>query len=112
MNWIILVLVLVIFVGAVGWFFSREHDVQSIDPPTQEWPVLARTGERNEAYMIKALLDDANIEAIVEEDTTLGILYGVQNITDYPIRVSPEDRNQARGILRESSFGRYLEDRS
>jgi len=111
-NWIILVLVLAIFAGAVGWFASQEHDVQTPDPTTEQWPVLARTGDRNEAYMIKALLTDANIEAIVEEDTTLGILYGAQSITDYTIRVSPEDRNQARGILRESSFERFLENRS
>ncbi len=74
----------------------------------KEWPVLATTRDRNTAYMIKALLNDANIEAFVEEDRTLGVLYGVQNILDYPIRVPEHKRREARGFLKESSFSSNL----
>jgi hypothetical protein len=107
----ILLLLFLILVGGIGRTFSGIVEGLTSESNTEEWPVLARTAERNEAYMIKALLNDANIETMVEEDTTLGVLYGVQNITDYPIRVPENDRRTAQGILRESSFEQHLEEK-
>lgn len=60
--------------------------------------------------MIKALLDEANIDVLVEEDTTLGILYGAKDLTDYSVRVPEKDLPQSRGLLKESSFSHYIQD--
>lgn len=60
--------------------------------------------------MIKALLDDANVPCLVEEDRTMGVLYGLPAISESVVRV-PEDRyDEARGHLKESSFSENLSD--
>lgn len=94
----------------LGFIFFSGESLPDTFLDGSEWPVLARTRDRNQAYMIKALLDDSNIESIVEEDTTMGVLYGLPGLTDYPIKVPEQKYNQARGILKESSFDEQLTD--
>lgn len=99
----LLIILLVIRKLAPG-AFGEESVGNDGDRTPRQWPILARTHDRHEAHMIKALLDDANLPALVEEDRTMGVLYGLPAISKCVVRV-PQDRyDEARGHLKESSF--------
>lgn len=98
---------ILLVLGGLGFLVSsrfRAYWRDSSRRAGKQWPTLVETHDRNEAHMIKALLDDANVPSLVEEDRTMGVLYGLPGITQCMVRVPPDRYNEARGHLKESSF--------
>lgn len=118
MNTLFMSVLLITFAVLIILFFesSPRHgpsnrNGEQIESNTDEWPVLAKPRDRNDAFMIKAMLEESDIKVIVEEDTTLGVLYGAQSIVDYPIRVNEEEFSRAQTLLEESTFSSSLQEK-
>lgn len=100
---IVLLFVSVFLIVFALWSLSRQNG-----PAGDEWVVIARPSDRNQAYMVRAMLADNNIPCYVNEDTTMGVLYGLPDRAGYAIQV-PDDRSQrARTLLSDSGFDDIL----
>ena len=66
---------------------------------TAEWPTVAKFQREIEAEMAQGALESEGIAAIVWKDDAGGMYPSFQPVEGVELRVSPEDLEEARGIL-------------
>ncbi len=109
MNWLIFgggtALAVVILYNLIrGTDAGERFDVSSTGGINEEWPVLAKSPRLGELELLKTRLDSENVEVILEAEHCGG--YGTLPIFVHRLRVPPDQFNVARGILKESDFGK------
>lgn len=107
MNYIFLLFGVTFLFILVYYLFRR---VSSTQKKKKNWVLLFKVKNRNQAYIIKSLLDNKGVNCVVEDEITMGVLYNLDNTTQYPIYIPTKKLSAAKAVLENSDL--YFEQKS
>lgn len=96
--------------GLTGWWLLRHSLWGGSGEPTmndtEEWPVLVKTQDHPQTFLIRDWLEQRGVLVIVEEETMKGTYATPDSVQR--LRVAPSDYRRARNMLMQGPFSEYV----